>query len=74
MYGGFHVKWVLFLSEFSQKGNATKTFVTITTIRVNFHEYLSDGSRLVPYLQKDRRTDSRTKVQINLTKVVDLLA
>ena len=71
MYGGLHVKRVLFLSEFNQKVNTRKTLVIISNIK--FHEYLSDGSRLVPNAQRNRRTDRRVNVQTNLTKVVDIL-
>jgi len=63
---------MLFLSEFSQKGNLTKTFVIILNIK--FHKYPSGGSRLVRNVQRNRQTDRRTNVKTNLTKVVDLLS
>jgi hypothetical protein len=62
---------MLFLSEFSRKGNTTKIFVTNSNI--NFHEYLSGGSRIVPNVQRNKRTERRTKVQTNLAKEVDIL-
>ena len=55
MYVGFHVKYKLFLSEFSEHEFSRLTFEKHTNIK--FHKNPCFGSQVVPYGRTDRQTN-----------------
>jgi len=58
MYIGLHVKYLLFLSDFHKTSLFFTVFEKYSNIK--FHENPSSGSKVVPCIQMDGRTDGQT--------------
>jgi hypothetical protein len=55
----FHVKYPLFLTDFSATGISSTDFRKI--LKYKFHENLSSGNRVVPYRHIDGQADRNDK-------------
>jgi hypothetical protein len=55
MYLGIHVEYPLFLRDFNETLNFPTNFLKYSYIK--FHENLSAGSRVIPSIHPDGRTD-----------------